>query len=55
MPRPAFSFALLLTALIVTAACGAARAAAIQDPDMVVLPDPDPASYHYTPLDGRSE
>lgn len=50
MPRPAFSFALLLTALIMTAACGAARAAAIQDPDMVVLPDPNPATaVHFPP------
>ena len=41
MLRPRF-FAVLFLALSLRAAgCGAALAAAIRDPDMVVLPDPD--------------
>lgn len=50
MPRPALPLALCLGALIVAADSGAAYAAAIQDPDMVVLPDPDPAkAVHFPP------
>jgi hypothetical protein len=41
MSRPALPAVLLLTVLIQVAGCGAGMAAAIQDPDMVVLPDPD--------------
>lgn len=40
MSRPAFPAVLLLTLL---AGGGSALAAAIQNPDMVVLPDPDPS------------
>lgn len=41
MPRPPFSAVLFLMLLAEAAACGAVRAAAIQNPEDVVLPDPD--------------
>lgn len=41
MSRPCFSAVLFLTLSLQAAGCGAALAAAIQNPDMVVLPDPD--------------
>jgi hypothetical protein len=41
MSRPGFSTVLFLALSLQAAGCGAALAAAIQDPDMVVLPDPD--------------
>ena len=40
MSRLSFPALLLLSALALAAGCGASLAAAIQDPDMVVLPDP---------------
>ena len=40
MSRPRFSAALFLALSLQAAGCGAALAAAIEDPDMVVLPDP---------------
>ena len=40
MSRPGFSTVLFLALSLQAAGCGAALAAAIQDPDMVVLPDP---------------
>jgi hypothetical protein len=41
MSRPGFSTVLFLALSLQAAGCSAALAAAIQDPDMVVLPDPD--------------
>ena len=41
MSRPRFSTILFLALSLQAAGCSAALAAAIQDPDMVVLPDPD--------------
>ena len=40
MSRPGFSTVLFLALSLQAAGCGAALAAAIEDPDMVVLPDP---------------
>jgi hypothetical protein len=40
MSRPGFSTIVFLALSLQAAGCGAALAAAIQDPDMVVLPDP---------------
>ncbi len=41
MSRPGFSILLFLALSLQAAGCGAALAAAIENPDMVVLPDPD--------------
>jgi len=41
MSRPHFSMVLFLVLSLQAVGCGAALAAAIQNPDMVVLPDPD--------------
>jgi hypothetical protein len=41
MSRPRFYAVLFLALSLQAAGCGAALAAAIQNPDMVVLPDPD--------------
>ena len=41
MSRSGFSTVLFLALSLQAAGCGAALAAAIQDPGMVVLPDPD--------------
>jgi hypothetical protein len=41
MSRHRFSTVLFLALSLQAAGCGAALAAAIEDPDMVVLPDPD--------------
>ena len=41
MSRPRFSTILFLALSLQAAGCGAALAAAIENPDMVVLPDPD--------------
>ena len=49
MFRPALPRVLFLTLLIQAAGCGASLAAAIQDPNMVVLPDPDPAQAVHFP------
>ena len=49
MSRPALPLVLLLSALILAAGCGASLAAGIKDPDMVLLPDPDPAQAAHFP------
>jgi hypothetical protein len=49
MFRLALPSALLLAVLVQAAGCGASLAAAIQDPNMVVLPDPDPARAVHFP------
>ncbi|HZQ40515.1 MAG TPA: hypothetical protein VFA87_06970 [Rhizomicrobium sp.] len=41
MSRPRFSAVLFLLLSLQAAGCGAGLAAGIQNPDMVVLPDPD--------------
>jgi len=41
MSRPGFSAVLFLALSLQAAGCGPSLAAAIQNPDMVVLPDPD--------------
>jgi len=41
MSRPGFSIVLFLALSLQAAGCGAALAAAIENPDMAVLPDPD--------------